>query len=132
MLASGEIPRPAGDEAKPILPVLVLIDGFPQGPVLNEAIVKAGREEGLGVDGVHDLVVLGAAEWEALCGVVESRRVSPSEAIVAWKRRATDADFLDVLDGQFGGSLVPNYVERAADRAFEQWSTELGMSPRVW
>ena len=32
MLASGEIPRPPGGQYKPILPVLVLIDGFPQAP----------------------------------------------------------------------------------------------------
>ncbi len=47
--------------------------------------------------------------------------------IVAWKHAATDADFLDVLDSQFGGSLVPSYVARSSDRAFEQWSRELGM-----
>ena len=128
MLASGEIPRPPGAENKLILPVLVLIDGFPQGPVLNDWIVRAGRAEGLGADGILDLVVLGAAEWEALCGVVEARHVSPAAVIVAWKRAATDADFLDVLDSQFGGSLVPSYLARSSDRAFEQWSRELGMS----
>jgi hypothetical protein len=128
MLASGEIPRPPGGQNKPILPVLVLIDGFPQGPVLNNWIVRAGRAEGLGADGILDLLVLGAAEWEALCGVVEARHVSPAAVIVAWKRAATDADFLDVLDSQFGGSLVPSYVARSSDRAFEQWCSELGMS----
>ena len=94
----------------------------------NDWIVRAGRAEGLGTDGILDLVVLGAAAWEALCGVVEARQVSPAAVIVAWKRAATDADFLDVLDSQFGGSLVPGYLARSSDRAFEQWSRELGMS----
>jgi hypothetical protein len=49
-------------------------------------------------------------------------------SFMAWKRAATDADFLDVLDSQFGASLVPSYVARASDRAFEQWFSELGMS----
>lgn len=127
-IASGEIQIPR-DPQTTIAPILLLIDGFPRGPVLNDWIRDAGRAEGLGAGRTTDLVILEAAEWEALCGAAETHGLAPSELIARWLNTTPDAELLEVIAATFDEIPLPKYTADAFERATAMWIDELGVVP---
>jgi hypothetical protein len=120
MIVSGAIPV---DDAsgKPVIPVLVLIDGIPRGPGLNDEIRSVARQAGLGSGAIQDLIVLSATEWEALCGLAEHHGVQPAEFLRAWKDEAADADLLEVIHAHYDEIPIPQYTRDAFERASTGW-----------
>jgi hypothetical protein len=121
-LAFQDVPADAA-----VLPLVVLLEGFPIVPLPADVPSAVRDARLLQQADVNPLVVMSAAEFEALCALVATEGFRVGELIFAWQATTPVQPFWAWASPFGTEALRPEGIERRGLAAFETWTRELGL-----